>query len=59
MFKWMENERKENREKIKFYYLLEQKCKRKEKKNLITNDNLTSKQIYTYKFFFSEFLIEY
>ena len=36
MFKWIKNKRKENSEKIVFYCLLEQKCKRKK---IIANDN--------------------
>ena len=38
MFRWIENERKENNKKIVFHCLVEWKCERKEN-NLMTNDN--------------------
>ena len=38
MFRLIENERKENNEKRAFYYLVEQRCKRKQK-NLMINYN--------------------
>ena len=31
MFRWIENERKENNKKIVFYYLIRYRCKRKKK----------------------------
>ena len=53
MFRWMKKERKENKKKIVFYCLIEQKCKRKEK-NLMTNDNFDLKQMYVYSFFLTK-----
>ena len=32
MFRWIENKKNENEKKINFYYLIEQKYERKEKK---------------------------